>query len=53
MSTIVDGDAPERCPNCLHGLNLEGFRDEDCECYCHKALEEMEEWLWMIEGRRE
>lgn len=52
MSLALDGDALSRCPNCLHTISLDGLNDPDCECYCHKAVDEMQEWLKTIEERR-
>lgn len=50
---LEDANGPERCPNCLHTINLDGLNDPDCPCYCHKAVDEMREWLSMIEERRD
>lgn len=47
----IDGDIP-RCPDCLHTINVDGLNDEDCGCYCHKTLEEMKQFIQMIEERR-
>lgn len=52
-SVLGDANAPERCPNCFHQINLDGLNDSDCLCYCHQSVSEMKEWLQMIEERRD
>jgi len=53
MSVIQDGGGLERCPDCFHTISIDGLNDEECECYCHMMTEEMQEWLSVIEERRD